>query len=59
MLNRLGRTLRTWRGQVFSARVEESPRLWLIGLAFLWLAAVSLLRAGGTPSAWRALPVTV
>jgi len=35
--------------RAFSPRVEESIRLRMIGVAFLWLAALGLVWAGGSP----------
>ena len=36
----------------FDARVEESWRLRILGLAFLWLAALGLVWTGGSPWLW-------
>ncbi len=39
---------RAFRG-VFSPRIEDSLRLRAIGVVFVWLAALGLLWAGGSP----------
>ena len=39
---------RAFRG-VFSPQIEDSPRLRVIGVVFIWLAALGLLWAGGSP----------
>lgn len=53
MLTKRAKPRLAWLGRVFSSRVEDSWRLWALGLASLWLAALGLLRAGGNP--WLAL----
>ncbi len=53
MLISLSKPWKSRLGKVFSSRVEDSWRLWALGLAALWLAALGLLRAGGNP--WLAL----